>query len=109
MVYRRKMDAYRNNRAAPEEQTFTHLVVLGGRDKKQDRSDRVEAFEPAPPLGALASHIHHLERHILDLKLVLVDPFGGPSGQEDVLLAGEVVLQVKKKKKAVTAYDGSSF
>lgn len=28
-----------------------------------------------------------------------MDPFGGPSGQEDVLLAGEVVLQDGKKKK----------
>lgn len=93
------MDAYENNRAAPEQQTFTHLVVLGGRDQKQDRSDRVEALEPAWPLRALASHIHHLERHVLDLKVILVDAFGGPSGQEDVLLAGEVVLQQKKKER----------
>lgn len=70
----------------------THLVILRGGDQKENGCHRVKAFEPAAPLGALTSHIHHLEGHVLDLEVVLVDALSGLSGQEDVLLAGEVVL-----------------
>lgn len=70
----------------------SHLVVLGGGDEEEDGGDGVEALEPAPPLRALAAHVHHFEGHVLDLEVVLVDALGGLPGQEDVLLAGEVAL-----------------
>lgn len=73
--------------------TASHLVVLGGRDEEEDGGDGVEALEPAPPLRALAAHVHHFEGHVLDLEVVLVDALGGLPGQEDVLLAGEVALR----------------
>lgn len=73
----------------------THLVVLRGGDQKENGCHTVKAFEPAAPLGALASHIHHLEGHVLDLEVVLVDALSGLPGQEDVLLAGEVVLRAE--------------
>lgn len=69
-----------------------HLVVFRGWDEEEDGSDRVEALEPAPPLRALPANIHHLEGHVLDLKVVLMDALCGLSGQKDVLLAGKVVL-----------------
>lgn len=71
----------------------SHLVVLGGGDEEEDGGDGVEALEPAPPLRALAAHVHHFEGHVLDLEVVLVDALGGLPGQEDVLLAGEVALR----------------
>lgn len=71
----------------------THLIVLRGRDEEEDGGDRVEAVEPAAPLRPLTANVHHLEGNFLDLKVVLVDPLGGLPGQQDVLLAGKVVLQ----------------
>lgn len=58
-----------------------HLVELARRYQEQDGGDAVEALKPAAPLRALAAHVHHLERDVLDLKVVLVDAFGGPARQ----------------------------
>ena len=69
-----------------------YLVVLGGGHQEEDGGDRVEAFEPAPPLRPLTPNVHHLERYIPDLKVILVDALGGLAGQQDVLLTGNVVL-----------------
>lgn len=58
-----------------------HLVELARRYQEQDGGDAVEALKPAAPLGALPANVHHLERDILDLKVVLVDAFGGSACQ----------------------------
>uniref|UniRef100_A0AAY4CJ73 Uncharacterized protein n=1 Tax=Denticeps clupeoides TaxID=299321 RepID=A0AAY4CJ73_9TELE len=64
-----------------------HLVKLTRRDEEEDGGDTVKALEPPPPLRALAAHIHHLEGHIPNLKVVLMDALGGLSCQEDVLVS----------------------
>lgn len=63
-----------------------HLVELAGRDEEEDRGDAVKALEPPAALRPLAAHVHHLEGHILDLKVVLVNALGGLTCQQDVLL-----------------------
>lgn len=70
-----------------------HLVVFRGRDEEEDGGDRVEAFEPAPPLRPLPPHVHHLEGDILDVEVILVDALGGFTGEQDVLQTGEIVLE----------------
>lgn len=75
----------------------SHLVVFRGGDEEEDGGDRVETLEPAPPLRPLPSHVHHLEGNILDLKVILVDALGGFTGQQDVLLSGEVTLEEGRK------------
>lgn len=79
------------------EMPCSHLVVFRGGDEEEDGGDRVETLEPAPPLRPLPSHVHHLEGNILDLKVILVDALGGFTGQQDVLLSGEVTLEEGRK------------
>ena len=81
------------------EMPCSHLVVFRGGDEEEDGGDRVETLEPAPPLRPLPSHVHHLEGNILDLKVILVDALGGFTGQQDVLLSGEVTLHEGRKDK----------
>lgn len=71
----------------------SYLIIFRGGDKEEDGGDRVEALKPAPSLRPLPAHIHHLEGNVLDFKVILVDPFGGFTGQQDVLLARKITLE----------------
>lgn len=75
-----------------------HLVVFRRGDEEEDGGDGVKTLKPAPPLGPLASHVHYLEGDVLDLKVVLVDALGGLSGQQDVLVTGDVILMQRRKE-----------
>jgi hypothetical protein len=70
-----------------------HQVIRAHGHAEDDGGHALEAVDPLLALGALAAHVHHLEGHVLDLKVILVDAFRGFPGQEDVLLAGKVVLK----------------
>lgn len=63
-----------------------NLVKLARWRQEEDRSDTVEALEPSTTLWPLTAHIYHLERNVLDLKVILVDAFRRLSCQKDVLL-----------------------
>ena len=60
---------------------YFYLIIFRGGDKEEDGGDGVEALEPASSLRPLPSNVHHLEGDILDFKVILMDTFGGFTGQ----------------------------
>lgn len=58
-----------------------HLVILAGGHHKEDGGDAIKALKPFLPLRALASYIYHLERDLLNDKIMLHNSFGGLPGQ----------------------------
>lgn len=77
---------------------FTHLVIFRGRYEEEDGGDGIETLKPPPPLRPLPTDVHHLKGNVLDLKVILVDPLGGLTGQQDVLLTGKIILPEKQSQ-----------
>lgn len=49
-------------------------------------------------LRSLSPYIHHLERNFFNDEIMLYYPLRGFSGQQNILFAGEIVLQKKGEK-----------
>ena len=93
----RRLSGRRRGKRGAAGPACSHLVVFGGGDEEEDGGDRVEALEPAPPLRPLPADVHHLEGNVLDLKVILVDALGRLTGEQDVLLGGEIILRERRK------------
>ena len=79
-------------------ETWAHLVVLWGRHHEEDGRDPVKALKPLLPLGPLPADIHHLERNLLDDKVMLHNAFSCLPGKQNVLPAWDIVLKIKNPK-----------
>lgn len=58
-----------------------YLVKLAGGHHEEDGGDAIKALKPFLSLRALATHIYHLKRDLLDDKIMLHNSLGGLPGQ----------------------------
>ena len=69
-----------------------HLVELAESGQEHDGRDVLEAVYPLASLGALAAHVHHAERDILQHEWIFDDARRGHAHSQHVLLGRQIVL-----------------